>query len=365
MRCMDSPSPLDAALERQGAFGPEYGDTLSSHVPMVLEALERIDRPDAIEPYLEAWLPRLRLLSTEADAELAHYPAILSEAAASVSALGPKAAVSTTFARWAPGLHGAAFHGLLRLAHAVRALDRADTPARRAELARGLAYAIARAGEPFAATFAPEADARPNLERAWSEIEPSPHALEARTGLITPNLLARIRAAGPLDRATSRVALPGDVHEAVRALRRASLALFVDGEHHPSATFVLLHGVTAVDAVSALVPWLDDAAAHALVRSMAASLFALRIAYVGEVKDVARVSDPSAVDPELVDRAVRSGDDHAIKLAAACLEGARSVDDARWNEALAVGVARFGRGRLLAEVQKMVPGMQKFSGAFP
>ncbi len=349
MTCMVLGSPLDAALERQGTFGPEYGDSLSSHVPMVVEALERIDHPHAIEPYLEVWLPRLRLLSHEADPELATYPALVSEAAASVSALGPRAAVSTAFARWAPGLHGAAFHGLLRLAHAVRALDRADTPARRAELARGLAYAIARAEEPFAATFSSEGGARPDLERALSEIEPSPHAREARVGLITPNLLARLRATGPLGRAASRIALPDDVHEAVRVLRRASVTLFVDGEHHPSATFVLLHGVTAVDAVSALVPWLAEADAHALVGAMAAALLALRIAYVGDVKDVAHASGPSAVDPELVERAVCSGDDHAIKLAAACLEGARDVAGARWNETLALGVARFGRGRLLAD----------------
>ena len=42
--------------------------------------------------------------------------------------------------RLAPGLSAAATHGILRTAHAARALSRRDTPERRGELARGLAY---------------------------------------------------------------------------------------------------------------------------------------------------------------------------------------------------------------------------------
>src|SRR5262249_4813269 len=43
-------------------------------------------------------------------------------------------------ARLAPGLSAAATHGVIRTAHAARALGRRETPVRRAELARGLAY---------------------------------------------------------------------------------------------------------------------------------------------------------------------------------------------------------------------------------
>jgi hypothetical protein len=51
-----------------------------------------------------------------------------------------------------PALAVALFHGAIRAAHAVRAIDAVDTPARRAELARALGYWAARfrAGEPAA-----------------------------------------------------------------------------------------------------------------------------------------------------------------------------------------------------------------------
>src|SRR5207302_8597015 len=51
--------------------------------------------------------------------------------------------------RLMPALAVALFHGAIRAAHAVRAIDAVDTPARRAELARALGYWAARyrAGE--------------------------------------------------------------------------------------------------------------------------------------------------------------------------------------------------------------------------
>ena len=140
---------LDAMYERLAGYGPEYGPSLSSHVPMVLEALDRLGRADLSEAYLSAWIPRLRGLSPKTDPELVAYPERLAEATAAVAELGPRSALNALFLRYAPGLHGAAFHGLLRLAHAVRAVRRHDTPERLRELSQGLAYAIARSETPF------------------------------------------------------------------------------------------------------------------------------------------------------------------------------------------------------------------------
>jgi hypothetical protein len=328
-------SLLDAALERQRELGPEYGAGLSSHVPMVLEALERMGRSDAIAPYIDAWVPRLRPLSPATDPELDAYPALLAETTTAISTLGPRGAVAASFARWAPGLHGAAFHGLLRVAHAVRGLDRADTSARRAELAAGLAYAVARAAAPFSACVSVGDGSRPLLERGMSSLVPSARAGEGRSGLITADFIARLGAGDAFERAAGQVTLSDDLAGAARALRLAALTLFVNGRRHPSASFVLLHGVTGADAISALVPWLDPRQSWELVRYMATAIVGLRVAYVTLVPDaVVEGSPEDGVASELVDRAVRSGDDHAIKLAAACIEGARDVPDARWPQAL-------------------------------
>src|SRR5262249_32148488 len=51
-----------------------------------------------------------------------------------------KETLSEWVPRLSPGLIAAAFHGVIRTAHAARSLAAKETPARRAELAEGLAY---------------------------------------------------------------------------------------------------------------------------------------------------------------------------------------------------------------------------------
>lgn len=105
------------------------------------------------------------------------------------------------------------FHGLIRTAHASRALERKDTPARRAELARGLAlWAIGVRSPP------PEGE---QTERA--EAEPRPDVLDyARFGAAafvdSPNVpklhlvtgpMAYLLLAPHLDEGTHRIARSG------------------------------------------------------------------------------------------------------------------------------------------------------------
>jgi len=52
--------------------------------------------------------------------------------------------VATWVPRLMPALRTALFHGAIRTAHAVRAIDTTDTPPRRGELARALGYWAAR-----------------------------------------------------------------------------------------------------------------------------------------------------------------------------------------------------------------------------
>jgi hypothetical protein len=57
---------------------------------------------------------------------------------------GWPAVVATWVPRLMPALRTALFHGAIRTAHAVRAIDTADTPPRHGELARALGYWAAR-----------------------------------------------------------------------------------------------------------------------------------------------------------------------------------------------------------------------------
>ena len=70
---------------------------------------------------------------------------------------------------------------------------------------------------------------------------------------------------------------------------------------------------------------------------MATALVALKVAYVPEVRaSSSSTAAATELPASLVDAALRTMDDHAIKLAAACAEGARDVPDAPWAAALAV-----------------------------
>jgi hypothetical protein len=142
---MHADTTFERAIERLAATGPEFGGGLSNHGPMAVEALHHLGHDEAIMPWLDAYMsklepatsasgqaPRLAQLGDVADWTLL-FERELSSA--------PWQAV---LGRWlpqlAPGVFAAAAHGLLRTSHATRALREADTPVRRAELARGLGY---------------------------------------------------------------------------------------------------------------------------------------------------------------------------------------------------------------------------------
>ncbi len=217
---------------------------------------------------------------------------------------------------WAPMLiagHGGGLtHGIIRVAHAVRALDGApDAPtALRAELARGLAYwAATYKALPNPPTLQGSLDvasavaALPHPPAPWApmeaatfmrlgELEELPSALDA---------LESPRSADPL----------GDLTE---AFCRVVLATPPAGPLVP-----LVHTVTPVAAARMLQPLLPGVAITELyaqlwhVSAAVASSFSRWQPVAGDV-------EPSDLTPEeVLARAVAHGDTHAMKFAEACV----------------------------------------------
>src|SRR5208283_4440690 len=144
-------SALDETLEIMAPMGPDLSNGLSNHAPMAIEAMCAMGRRDAVMPWFARYrrglaprpAPVARLTDENWRAALGDerrtedwfeffrieleerpWPAVLDQWAA----------------RLAPGLMAAATHGVIRTGHATRALALEDTPARRRELADGLAY---------------------------------------------------------------------------------------------------------------------------------------------------------------------------------------------------------------------------------
>ena len=169
--------------------------------------------------------------------------------------------------RLMPALRTVLFHGAIKTAHAVRAIDAVDTPPRRGELARALGYWAARyhAGQPAAAQ-GPADDPRTAVIHAAAD--------GARLYLTRPNILH-------------------------------------------------LHGVTGAMAVEILLRHIPATVATAALAQVHAEHAAL---YAG----VEPVDEPHPASPpggELAETAVHSLDPHQVKLVEACQRGLAATGD--------------------------------------
>jgi hypothetical protein len=310
---------LEEALARFADTGPEYYGGLANHGPMAAEALVRLDRAEAVAPWVDGYRRKLQdaldaprpVTDSDWREALGDYRRAGDWAALFERALreGSWPAVLELWTpRLAPGLSAAACHGLIRAGQAARGLADRDTPGRRRELAHGLAYWAARY------------QALPETPGARGALRPSEALsrvpiLKERPGrgLISDTLaglsavpafadvagLVDVDASGFLSDLTATFA---DVFLA--HARRGTLIAFI-------------HAVTGPSAVRLLLPHVGAEAGRALLRYAWQVGAALYAGYSGAPNPAAE-EKPLGRD-ELVDRAVATGDEHAFKFAEACL----------------------------------------------
>ena len=273
----DTTPALDEAYERIAGASFELPNGFVNHGAMACEALAILDCAGDIDSWARRFAQaggiRVEPVVSagfewrEALGSYDHLPEWIGYFARAIDDDGWASVVQTWVPRLMPALRTALFHGAIRTAHAVRAIDAVDTPPRREELARALGYWAARyhAGQPAVPQGATD-DPRAAVVRAA--------AGGARRYLARPNI----------------------VH---------------------------LHGVTGAMAVEILIghiPATEAAAALAQVHAEHAAL------YVG----VEAVDEPYPASPpggELAGAAVRSLDPHQVKLVEACQRGLAATGD--------------------------------------
>jgi hypothetical protein len=218
---------------------------------------------------------------------------------------------------WAPrllaGYGGALTHGLIRTAHAVRALSTEASPSGLilAELSNGLAL--------WAATFkvvpgSAEPGGRLSLTKAIEELprpsEPWP-MLEAGT-------FSRIDELEGYTEAVDALGPPVSSEEALSALSAQFCAVIVA---HPDVFAIpLVHTVTPIAATRTLLPYLPDVSVHQLYGQLWKVGAAITVSFTpaGHCQPVTVESDPGSSD-ELLARAVAHQDPHALKVSEACV----------------------------------------------
>lgn len=336
-------TPLDRALARLHTRGEEWPIGLTSHGPMVAEALDHVGRIDVIEPWAEAYATHLDERAPVGDPidprrwrdRLGHGPSLGSWIAHFEGELRDDEwpeVVRRWVPRLTPGAVTAATHGLIRTAHAVRGLrwpsDPAPSPERIAELARALGYWSARYEalpivEPTGTTPVVDAVAAvpivaPDRRSGWF--------ISERVGQVdTATLVARLQDA----------ALPEDPGEAVTAVADVGARLLLTNPGEPIA---MIHALTAPESVRSLVRVLPGDDVRALAAATLASTAALWAAYGTVPPSAAVVPTVTATFDDLLDVAVASGDEHHIKVTVACLDAADAGGDGPRFRAAAASV---------------------------
>ncbi len=329
----DRVSNFDEAIERFHLNDMEYSGGLASHGPMGAEALEALGHQALIPAFLDIYVPRLPpasqgepLTASEEAAALGDFERRAGWVARFEAELEEgdwRDVVAARVPGLLPGLFAAAGHGFLRVAHAVRSLEREDSPLRRRELARGLAHWAARyqslPGKPAEAAGVAAAGTTGKAVAEALAAWPLLHEAEARTGYFF-EIVGRLDDFPDFARAVETLPAPaaGELEAYLDALCAASASLYLA---HPEARIPYVHAVTLPSALRLVAPLLSEAdqarAAGYVLQAVGAlhSMFGERRAPVEIDPEV----EAGAVDwDEIRYRAACSIQEHAIKMTEAC-----------------------------------------------
>jgi hypothetical protein len=299
-------SDLYALLDQSVLLSPEYGNGLSSHLPMALEALSALGADGArLREFATHYATRLERSSTLTPDAMDSEPVLgrfgdfalwRRHYAERLSLVGRDAMLLEALPVLMPGVAAAAFHGLIRVGHAVRA-------GHDGELASALAYWASRHQVTKCDTGQPPLDAAAWLSqlRELAHQRPSP----------TDNLIFSRMAAWANHAEFRRLAARLPVADLPKVAAAAA-------EHYVATrNFTLLHVVTATAALQRLSPWLTSD----LWEQVPAAVAAAWLASGGLSDDPQPIAEYVSIAwPSLAAAATAVNDDHAIKLVLACRE---------------------------------------------
>ncbi|HVS19888.1 MAG TPA: hypothetical protein VMT18_14885 [Planctomycetota bacterium] len=326
-RATPAKAPLDELLAAHADALPEVAGAGANHDPMAAEALEALGHPEAIEGARSAGAqgcagapPRVAPID-DPDAALgdwACYGDWLELFRGEIAREPWRAVLARWTPRLAPGVSAAVFHGLIRTAHAVRALHSRETPERRGELAVGLAYWAARY-----TPLAPAPDA-PELSTPLSAL--SNRWVDEDGDLDFGRVHARLERA-PVASAVGPTDLAAPALEQIERTVREAAGVFLEMLVLERQRIWLLHTITGPAAAALLVPELAPKDARALATYARQASAALVVAFGAPCTPGTHMRKNTSTWNELTARAAASRSVHTIKLVEA-LSRFRAVDDA-------------------------------------
>lgn len=331
---------LDDALARIHETSAVWRGALANHAPMASEALIELGRADAIDAFLEAYGENLEPAPRIAEERLVDWRAALGQRAAApaltghflaaIADDGVDAVVDAALPVLFEGVLAGSLHGLLRLSHALRAWGHRPTDIRAREIAHALGYWASEhsplAGDPGSR---PRSGFTPTQALAAVPTLPEERWVD---GIITERALASARwppfleALPPVDFESA------SIEQTLSSLTSLAATLFLNTES-PRARFTYLHAITGTSALRQVLPRLTADAQRLALRHHWHALAAIQCMTSTLRTEAERQAPPPAIESVDVDRlveaAVASRDDHAIKLTAAVLTERAHHDEPR------------------------------------
>ncbi len=330
---------LDDGLQAIGNAAPLMENGFFDHGPMAIEALDALGLGSEIAGFIARHLDSGKLIKARA-ATRPIAPECWQEALGDGERYSDWVILLTTeldasswqtlAGCWVPrltsGATTAALHGLIRTAHAVRALKRRKTPQRLAELVRALASWASLYGEPPwpAITGA----GRKSPRATFQQLTPAPQDQRAPQGSISVGLRHALHAphfSEDLDQADFSSPIDDLINTLVITLADA----FLKNARTPYTAIVWCHAITATVSVRRLQSVLSEVEARALLMRVFEAACAMKAAFTGLHGDTDPGKDVADANYTLALLAALTGDDHAIKLTDALLEAHSGLGEER------------------------------------
>ena len=313
----DTVSPLDSLLLAHAHALPENSGG-ANHYPMAAEALEALGHEEAIA---DAWsqgaagyagtLERAAPIETT-DEALGEYQRLgdwIDYFGHRLQHESWRSVIAAWAPRLAPGICAAAFHGVIRTAHAARALRKQQTDPRLRELAIGLAYWAARYTELPTTT-----DERGGDESLAKTLEGIEHPWLRDSDPVDFFAVVPRLTKAPIAPAVTLAPNSSDPQADLAGIVRVAAKAFLEILILKRYRIWLLHTVTGPAAVELLLPDVDVNGAQKLVAYARQAVVAMYTAFGAPLTLGAHLHSAPPEWPELIQRAAKSQSVHTIKL---------------------------------------------------
>ena len=329
MNAKTQPVLIDQALEFLSDTGPEYKSGLSNHGPMLADALISLKRSSRVMPWLVQYKTHLNPapkskgnLINEHDyhtafSDIDRFPDWQIFFRSQLKQNDWKQVVNTWVDALSPGYIAAAMHGVIRTGHAVRSLSRHKSAHTLNELADGLAYWAARY-QSLPENAPGSSDASYSIYDALQMITLLPESQRIELPLISEEVEA-VKKMATFSQIINSMKQDEQPDKVLSDLTEGFASMFVCNAEASKNVIAVVHSLTGPYALRHMLPYLEESVARKALRYAWQASAALYVRY-GISFSVVQTLDAS-IDSQtmLVENAIATGDEHAVKFVEACL----------------------------------------------